>query len=231
MFATPNSIGNLNDTLGNNECLDYTRASNVAKYSFDLRRMVRRTGLVDLGFQGTKFTWFKKSSGTNTGSSLNREMLDRVLGTVDWRIAWPNAIVHHLHAAVSDHNPILLDTTGGRQCIKTLFKYDLMWERDPRVFCVVKKAWMERGHNDPMVNLHIKIKNTKEHLSRRNKTQFKRLTCQLKAARSKLAELESCPIFNEEAHTIARVSLNEALAREEIFWRQKSRVAWLKDGD
>ncbi|KAF4368237.1 hypothetical protein F8388_022870 [Cannabis sativa] len=64
-------------------------------------------------------------------------------------------ISRHLTAASSDHNPIILDTCGGRHCSKPQFKYELLWERDPRVFWVVKKAWMTQSHRDPMVNMYF----------------------------------------------------------------------------
>lgn len=127
-------IGDLNGTLKDNECLNYSKTSNIGCYSFDLRRMVRRTGLIDLGYRGTRFTWLKRCLGPPSGPSLKKARLDRALSTVDWRIAWPNAIIQHLHSAVSDHNLILLDTLGGRHCIKPQFKYELVWERDPRAF-------------------------------------------------------------------------------------------------
>ncbi|KAF4364948.1 hypothetical protein F8388_020662 [Cannabis sativa] len=155
-------IGDLNGTLLDNDCLNYSRVSNCARYSFDLRRAVQRLGLIDLGYQGIKFTWFKKGSTSSLGTSLKRARLDRGLASVDWRLAWPNAIVSHLTAASSDHNPILLDTSGGRHCTKPQFKYELMWESDPRVFWVVSKAWKSLHHNDPMVNMYRKIKATKD---------------------------------------------------------------------
>uniref|UniRef100_A0A803Q9D0 Reverse transcriptase domain-containing protein n=1 Tax=Cannabis sativa TaxID=3483 RepID=A0A803Q9D0_CANSA len=43
--------------------------------------------------------------------------------------------------------------------------------------------------------------------------------------------IEEAQNFDEKAHTEARANLEEGLRREEIFSRQKSRVAWLKDGD
>ncbi|KAF4377304.1 hypothetical protein G4B88_011139 [Cannabis sativa] len=158
-------IGDLNGTLKDGECLNYVGSSSTSRYSFDLRRMVHRTGLIDLGFLGVKFTWFKRGSSASAGSNLKRARLDRALASADWRIAWPNVILNHLTASSSDHNPILLDTEGGRFCTKAMFKYELMWERDPRVFWVVKKAWNLIQHKDPMVNLYRKLKSTKEHLS------------------------------------------------------------------
>lgn len=173
----------------------------------------------------------KRNSVSNAGPSLKRARLDRALGIVDLRISWPNEIVHHLQTAASDHNPILLDTTRGRQGRKGKFKYELLWERDPRVLWVVKRAWLERRHTNPMVNLYRKLKDTNEHLTKCNKTHFRKLTVQIEEARSRLAEIKKIDEYNEEEHARTRNALNEALTREEIFWKQKSRVAWLKDVD
>ncbi|KAF4368008.1 hypothetical protein F8388_002619 [Cannabis sativa] len=80
----------------------------------------------------------------------------------------PLVLMGDLNASSSDHNPILLDTNGGKHCTKPQFKYELMWERDPRVFWVVKKAWMESTHVNPMVNMYRKLKVTKDHLRKWN---------------------------------------------------------------
>ncbi|KAM6575695.1 hypothetical protein CsatA_024022 [Cannabis sativa] len=135
-------MGDLNGTLKDRECLNYVNSSSSTRYSFDLRRMVHRTGLIDLGYLGVTYTWFKKSVDPSGGSSLKRARLDRALASTDWRIAWPNAILSHLTTAFSDHNPILLDTLGGKRCTKPQFKYKMMWERDHRLLWVVKRAWL-----------------------------------------------------------------------------------------
>ena len=204
-------MGDLNGTLHNNECLNYARDVNPASYSFDLRRMVLRTGLIDLGFKGPKFTWFKRNSTSLNGPCLRRARLDRAL---ECRLTWPNAVVQHLCAVVSDHNLILLDTNGGRFYTRPQFKYEIMWEREPRVFWVVKIAWKLRTHGDPMVNMHRKIKHTKNHLSKWNITQFGMLSTQINEARTRLAEAESNTSINETTHKEAKDAQNEALARE-----------------
>ncbi|KAF4382931.1 hypothetical protein G4B88_010102 [Cannabis sativa] len=145
-------IGDLNGTLVDHETLHYSNRGNATKYSFDLRRMVSRTGVIDLGAHGGKFTWFQKTSGTGSGCTLKRARLDQALAFVNWRMLHPNAIVRVLSAATSDHRPILLDTKGGANVRKSQFKYELMWARDPKCFWVVKNAWKDQLHHNPMLS-------------------------------------------------------------------------------
>ncbi|KAF4351037.1 hypothetical protein F8388_016215 [Cannabis sativa] len=214
-------IEDLNGTLLDSDCLNYSRASNISRYSFDFRRAMQRSGLIDLGFNGVKFTWFRKGSSSSSTPSLKRARLDRALALVDWRLAWPNAIVSHLTVASSDHNPIILDTCGGRHCSKPQFKYELMWERDPRVFWVVKTAWMTQSHRDPMVNMYRKIKATKEHLRRWNKTHFRKLATQISEAQTRLKDIEGNQIRAWFDSTDATNILNIGLPalKQEDSWQ------------
>ncbi|KAF4365675.1 hypothetical protein F8388_007508 [Cannabis sativa] len=172
-------FGDLNGTLADHECINYVNRKNSARYSFDLRRMVNRTGLIDLGCQGGRFTWFQKTSRTQGNSSVKRARLDRALASTDWRVLFPNAIVELLSVGTSDHKPIILNTIGGARCIRPQFKYELMWGRDPRCFWVVRNAWREELHSNPMINLYRKLKMTKNHLQKWNKAQFRNVRQQL----------------------------------------------------
>ncbi|KAF4383802.1 hypothetical protein F8388_023494 [Cannabis sativa] len=168
-------IGDLNGTLQDSECINYANNGNSSRYAFDFRRMVNRTGLIDLGFDGPGYTWSRGNVRSPGAGSLKRARLDRGLASTDWRILFPAAIVNHLSSSVSDHRPIILDTNGGVMCKGRLFKYENMWARDPRCFWVVKEAWMKRLHSNPMINFHRKTKNTGRRLKHWNKTQFKDL--------------------------------------------------------
>ncbi|KAF4373715.1 hypothetical protein G4B88_030058 [Cannabis sativa] len=173
-------LGDLNGTLSDNECYNYN--GNMARYAFDLRRMVHRSGLIDLGFQGPVYTWAKGGSSSNGVSKMKRARLDRGLSSTDWRILFPNAIVNHLSASQSDHRPLLLDTLGGANCKRRQFKYENMWARDPRCFWVVKEAWKGRLHSNPMINFHRKVKATSKKLQSWNKTHFLHLSHQVQHA-------------------------------------------------
>uniref|UniRef100_A0A803PM53 Reverse transcriptase domain-containing protein n=1 Tax=Cannabis sativa TaxID=3483 RepID=A0A803PM53_CANSA len=150
-------LGDMNGTLSDSECFNYR--GNTSRYAFDFRRMVHRVGLIDLGFQGPRFTWAKGGSNSNGNGGMKRARLDRGLASPDWRILFPNAIINHLAATESDHRPLLMDTMGGLRDAE---------RKNPDNFEEIDKA--------------------KNHLS-------------------------------------------EALLREEIHWKQKSRVQWLQEGD
>ncbi|KAF4392061.1 hypothetical protein F8388_004390 [Cannabis sativa] len=124
-------IGDLNGTLLDYECLNYAKQGNSSKYSFDLRRMVNRTGLVDLGFIGPIFTWSKNNRGLPVGGVMKKARLDRGLASTDWRLLFPSAILNHLTASVSDHRPILLDTYRAINCKGKMFKFLSVHLRPP----------------------------------------------------------------------------------------------------
>ena len=61
--------------------------------------------LIDLGFQGRKWTFEKKVAG----GTFTRVRLDRALGSTEWCSLFPYAGLTHYIAATSDHGPIHLE--------------------------------------------------------------------------------------------------------------------------
>lgn len=70
-------------------------------------------GLVDIGYNGCKYTW----TNARDGIDLIQERLDRALANSPWMDNFPHTKVHHLPRIHSDHSPILISlhnsfTTG-----------------------------------------------------------------------------------------------------------------------
>ena len=63
-------------------------------------------GAIDLGFSGNKFSWAK---GKWVSAAIEKR-LGRGIANTSWRLAFPKAIINHLGAIKSDHNPLLLGT-------------------------------------------------------------------------------------------------------------------------
>ena len=69
------------------------------------RDIIENCGFIDLGFEGSKFTWSKHFTN---GHSL-WEQLDRGLGNNEFLIRFPGSRVSHLRCMSSDHIPLLIN--------------------------------------------------------------------------------------------------------------------------
>lgn len=72
-----------------------------------LRPFMDNNGLVDVGFNGWKFTW----TNNRHGLVYIRERVDRGVANHLLTLS-PNVILHHLLISSFDHAPILKDTMG-----------------------------------------------------------------------------------------------------------------------
>lgn len=70
----------------------------------NFRDVLNEYGLMELGFEGSKFTWFK-----NFGNGVAIwERLDRALGTMDWFAKYLATKVMVLKCGMLDHKPIVI---------------------------------------------------------------------------------------------------------------------------
>ncbi|XP_062118763.1 uncharacterized protein LOC133832435 [Humulus lupulus] len=180
-----------------------------------------KVGLVDLGCEGQKFIWHKRLLTGTTGPAMKRARMDRALASIDWRLMFPRTVAKNLPVGVSDHCPIVLDTTGGMKSRGSSFKYEVMWASDPISFWVVKSDWDRHLHSNPMVNFHRKLRIVKGDLKQWSKEQFLEVKKQADEAKEKIEKAEREEPLNVLKNEIARSSLNEALKREELFWGQR----------
>ena len=79
------------------------------------RKVIDECGFMDLGFQGSKFTWSKHFEN----KSSIWERLDRCLVTNSWFMKFAGSRVFHLTCTSSDHIPILISLSGLIPLVKT----------------------------------------------------------------------------------------------------------------
>ncbi|CAM8994384.1 unnamed protein product [Rhodiola kirilowii] len=160
-------------------------------------------GLSDLGYKGTPFTF----SNRRSGAGEMKARLDRMLANNAWRRLFPDAQVSHISATSSDHAIILLHSmVKARKSVNNCFRFEPMWIRNEECSKI---------------------------LSRWNSESFGKVG---KRIRELKGELESVRLLEIDKETIARQAdivekIDEWRLREEILWRQRSRVEWLKEGD
>ncbi|XP_042962598.1 uncharacterized protein LOC122296867 [Carya illinoinensis] len=195
------------------------------------RAVLEQGGLCDLGFAGAPFTW----CNNREGDGLISERLDRFLDNMAWTDAFPNLRVQYGVAAYSDHIPLWLDTHGG--CIQNKglkpFRFEAMWVGDRECTALVEKAWCAGEGIQSLSQVMSYISHCSSALSRWNRTSFGHVQKKLAAAQQKLGEISSSdPSFQQGlSHKLAREEVQNWLERDEIMWKQQSRVAWLRKGD
>ena len=88
------------------------------------REVIDECGFMDMGFEGSKYTWSK-----HFGNGISIwERLDRCLVTNSWFLKFGGSKVYHLNCTSSDHVPILISLSGLIPPVrKKLFRFEQMW--------------------------------------------------------------------------------------------------------
>ncbi|GMY35015.1 putative ribonuclease h protein [Fagus crenata] len=124
-------------------------------------------------------------------------------------------------------NPI---TQGFR---RKRFRFEAMWLTHAQCKDQVELAWGSAIEGDPLAQVTRKIKDCKTNLMAWDKDVFGNVTRKIKVESKKLEALERLPAGElvEEQICCLKKELNALLGKEEIMWRQRSKVQWLREGD
>ncbi|KAG5631925.1 hypothetical protein H5410_003642 [Solanum commersonii] len=185
--------------------------SRISRAMTDLSDFIEDMGLLDPHLVGGKYTW-RKGDRHDTASRL-----DRFLLSDEWDEVFRNIKQTLLQKITSDHNPIMLQ----------------------KGFLDRVKEWWSSivCEGRPDFILAFKLKALKDKLREWSKTSQGNLASQKQSVLNQIAELEEVQdqraLHEDEIQLKADLLIEfENLAKfEEISWRQRSRVIWLKQGD
>jgi hypothetical protein len=185
-------------------------------------------GCMDLPLAGGVSTW---------SNSLSWSRLDQFLVSPEWDLRYPGLVQKKLLHICSDHTPILL-TKGGMQSGKHSFKFENMWLREEGFVEKVRDWWGSFSFvGTPSFVLAKKLQAHKGEIKKWNTEVFGNVGARNKAWAAELELLDNYEEgrgLSEEEKERRRglaTDLEASLLQEEICWRQKSRVRWLKEGD
>ena len=203
-------------------------ATRITPNMRDFSDFIFSLGLVDLPLEGGRFTW----STAQSGSRLDRFLFSPVLETHFSKI-----VQKRLPRIVSDHFPVLL-TCGFMERGKSPFRFENMWLKVDGFVGRVKGWWDSYTFNgSPSFILVQKLKALKLDIQRWNREEFGDINHRKDELMGSIQELDReedyRPLSTEErsSRTQAKCEVEKLLSLEEISWKQKSRVRWLREGD
>ena len=209
---------------------------------FDPRRMrlfndfIADLALREIRRVGARYTW------SNNRSDPVRCVLDRVLVSVDWEVAFPLCSLRAITRVGSDHSPLLLSSGGSRPPRLNRFHFENFWLTQPGFKQAVCVKWLEAAAHPPRVFNAVDVWHHCAQLAR----QFMRgwganLGAELKQRKaSLLSDIQALYLASDsvgldpqewQQRYALEASLLEIFKGEELFWRQRSRQNWLLKGE
>ncbi|XP_071905833.1 uncharacterized protein [Coffea arabica] len=194
----------------------------------EFNRFIKENELVDIDFEGKPWTWCNQWERDGEV----KEKLDRCLGSVGWYQLFAKAICHHQETEASDHNILILDNNPNQRKPKKRFYFDQRWARNEDSKGIIETTWGIEQKGSRMFIVMRKIKECRMALLAWNRklrmNSGKKIT-QIKEKLLEIKESSGEGIRGQIAEL--KLKLSKAYKEEELYWSQKARCRWLKEGD
>lgn len=200
----------------------------------DFRDCLADCGLADVGFSGYPYTWDNKREGDEN----IQVRLDRATCNDGFLQLFPETEVEHILTEESDHQAILVraQETAPRRRNGSVrpFRFEEAWTKHEQYDTMIEQAWRAAGTGDEGLSAAwSKFGKMAGSMQRWAREVFGSIKRQIKTLKAQLLEAKNRALLTgsslEVRHT--EEQLREIYAREEVMYRQRSRVDWLRAGD
>ncbi|GAV92680.1 Exo_endo_phos domain-containing protein [Cephalotus follicularis] len=207
--------------------MEHSVGGSVTKGMQEFNRAILAVELEDLKSTGFLHTWSNKRIGAGS------KKLDRALGNWHWFRSMGDAFANFHPPGISDHSPITIQMRDRPGYRGRPFKFLNIWTEDENFLRIVGQEWDRYHPGSPLIVIHKKLKCLKKCLKELNRRPDLRVV----ELRSKLHLLQQAiqgsgvdsHLLQQER--LLRMEVGRAARDEEAYFKQKSRVQWLKDGD
>ncbi|XP_074301412.1 uncharacterized protein LOC141632799 [Silene latifolia] len=188
-----------------------------------------RNSLSDIVYKGPKFTWCNNRKGTKR----IYERIDKGLASPLWCSLFPYSGIKHFPIQCSDHAPIVFDTGFFEPHKRKIFRMEAWAFEYEETLQLLKQEWFHYDRGSPVTKLLRKL--------RRTRNVFKKWTLnKRKSWNEKWSEFDNKLEFelervfsghSEDGYQKWHDSYIEFNKAATLYWRQRSKMHWIKDGD
>lgn len=111
------------------------------------------------------------------------------------------------------------------------------WMSHPKFKTIMAEGWNEEVQGNPMIILFKKLKNLKTHLKNLNKEHYSQISTRVEKARGLLQDTQQRLILDptnrstQKEEKSQKESYIKLMDFEENFFKEKSRIKWMKESD
>ena len=214
--------GDFNEIVDQSEKLGGALRSDVEGAEF--RQMMSDCGLWEIQHKSYKLSWHGVRN-----NDLVQCRLDRSLANQEWLHLFPSASARYLSKGCSDHSPVMNFLDGVEWRKRPMFRYDQRWIKKEGFSTTVTSSWC--GREAGQVSLMQRVANCRKAISGWKKTAKPNSAIRIQELHHRMDEASRRNLYVPGELKQLRQELNEEYYNEEIFWRQKSRLDWLKARD
>ncbi|GAV92355.1 Exo_endo_phos domain-containing protein/DUF4283 domain-containing protein/zf-CCHC_4 domain-containing protein [Cephalotus follicularis] len=219
-------LGDFNVTRYGSE---HISSRTVTKAMREFNSAILSAELEDLKGTGMMFTW----SNMRVGTGAISKKLDRAMGNWQWFKDMGDSYAHFHPPGISDHSPITIQLRDRQRYCGRPFKFLNFWSKDDSFLQMVSQEWMKEYSGSPLIVIHRKLKGLKARLKELNKrpdSKVANLRNRLHLLQQHIQDGVAAP-GDVDMERRLRMEVGNAVRDEEMFFKQKARILWLKDGD